>query len=379
MVQNGTTKVLAAPDLHCFYGDYDFPVSGKSWREAEWKACAARILEVASEREVDVALLPGDFFVTAKPDPLQILMVADLLRELDRRNVVTVGCLGNHDDPGPGRISILEVLKKLRTVNVILCEKPETVELFNGRIGVAVLPSAKPRALAEENGEQANLLSATEAALSAIVSKLAFDIRECRFKILLAHWGAGNSTLGNGESLLGREPLLDLNQIATLFNLAVLGHIHKPQMLREAPPIVHPGNLVRKDFGEEGDGRGFFVFELESGKGSWFDVPARQFVTLTEKDASADVSRLKEAVVRIKAPAGFDPEPLARKLLEEGVFCFAGCQVEAASGERVRAEGLSEGTDPLEALRTWLEVRGFEQEKKEAVMAKATALLREVA
>jgi exonuclease SbcD len=64
---------------------------------------------------------------------------------------------------------------------------------------------------------------------------------------------------------IGQEHMLLVSSVAKpCFDYVALGHIHRHQVLSEAPPVVYSGSLERLDFGDEDDEKGFYMVEIEN-------------------------------------------------------------------------------------------------------------------
>jgi exonuclease SbcD len=107
-----------------------------------------------------------------------------------------------------------------------------------------------------------------EKVIDEILVALAEDVDPALPAILTAHLSIDCATVGSEKELmLGKGVCLPLSALAQpVWDYVAMGHIHKPQVLGEHPPVVYPGSLDRIDFGEEGDEKGFYVVELARGE-----------------------------------------------------------------------------------------------------------------
>lgn len=363
-------KILVAPDLHAWY---EGPGPADA-RIEEWRACAECLVEAAAEHACRLALFPGDYFVTNRPTSAQVLAVIDLFKRLEDGagpqdpGARVSGIAGNHDVGAPEQPNFVSVLGawegRWGITTPRLWETPD--------VTIACLPWLK---------------GAKDDHLSALLHGLVAQLPAGKPRIVLAHYATDASIYSSGESPVGREPVLRLAELQNLpVDLVVLGHIHKPETLSPSPLIVHPGALTRRDFGEEHDERGFYIIQIGDGptSWSWHPLPARRFVTLDPRPIYRE--GIRDAYVRItyrateEEAAEFDHGKLIGQTQDAGAFHVAGVFPEILRTDRGRAEGLTEATDPLAALETWLGLKAdLTEETRAAVRTAAGALLEEVA
>jgi len=224
--------------------------------------------------------------------------------------------------------------------------------------------------------------------------------------ILTGHVTVNGSTLGTERSMmLGNDHVLLASALhRPELEYVALGHIHKYQVLRREHPIMaYSGSLQRVDFSEEADEKGFCVVDLDPSAPqgqrvtdfSFQPVNARRFVTIDvtiapgEPDPTAVVLRaigrrnVADAVVRlrIRLPAASDPllrEGEIREALRSAHFIAAiSRDVEGTRRTRL-ASGESEGLQPLQALRLFLDGKETSSQRRDTVLRYAEELIAEV-
>src|SRR6185503_13679587 len=84
---------------------------------------------------------------------------------------------------------------------------------------------------------------------------------------------------------MGDDPMYDPRAFDLPgIDYVALGHIHKHQAIRQAPPpIVYAGSIDRVDFGEEAEDKGWVEVEIgDKGHAEWqfHKVDARTFLTI---------------------------------------------------------------------------------------------------
>lgn len=95
--------------------------------------------------------------------------------------------------------------------------------------------------------------------------------------IVVAHctvWGAEYQTgEPTGEIVVGKDYIIPLENLI-FADYVALGHIHRPQVLSESPPVIYPGSCEILTWGEASDPpHGFILGELEKGKCEWELIP----------------------------------------------------------------------------------------------------------
>jgi exonuclease SbcD len=198
---------------------------------------------------------------------------------------------------------------------------------------------------------------------------------------------------------MGTDPMYD----PQTFDLpgvdyVALGHIHKHQVLRQAPPaVVYSGSIDRVDFGEENEDKGWVLVDIPAkGKAEWkfMKVNARPFLTIEAKvesdNATQDVvraivryaDRLPEAIVKLRIDC--PPERAAELRDDEiraqlkGAYFVA--PVERSTHQRPRnrwgaAAASIQRAGPLEALAMYLEHQKVDAERREVLLRYARGLM----
>jgi len=127
---------------------------------------------------------------------------------------------------------------------------------------------------------------------------LEFNINNKRF--LMKHCNLEESKVGPNCINLPGGSVRDF----TNYDVVILGHIHKSQILKESPLIFHPGSPIYLNFGERNDEKVIYLLNVTNNKVSYKTVatPAismHQFV-LTEPFDDSVLNKLsKESKVKI--------------------------------------------------------------------------------
>ena len=132
---------------------------------------------------------------------------------------------------------------------------------------------------------------------------------------LCAHVTVSGATLSSERSLmLGNDHVLLLSTLANpAFDYAALGHVHRHQVLTRNPPVVYAGSLLRVDFSEEDDVKGFCVVDLDQAAPRGERVRSVEFVPVdarpmrtVEADAAAGQDPTEAALTAIRRAQGVE-------------------------------------------------------------------------
>jgi exonuclease SbcD len=197
--------------------------------------------------------------------------------------------------------------------------------------------------------------------------------------IFAAHLAAAEATYSGSErsAIIGRDPVFSAQVLAQKeFDYVALGHIHKFQdlNLNNHPPVVYQGSIERINFGEEKDGKGVCLVNIEKGKASYefISLPARKFITIDviipeEQDPTntllGEIEKydLSEAVVRMFYTMSAEREGLLdfkriNSALEEA-FLVTAIAKKPKPVERVKRAEISEDLGMLEAMDKYIQNR----------------------
>lgn len=402
------SKILLAPDLHCFYDNYGKVLpSGEHSRFVDWKNTASYLLQAAVDNEVDIAVFPGDFFKNSRPVPEQIIAVSEVLNSFTAYGIKVVGCPGNHDLVGAGKLGPVELVRHIcDDESIYLSSAPEVISLDD--VNIAVLPSVKPSALIDQAGDPAELASLISQKLIDIIRSLMMQCLEYgpgKKNILIGHWTISGSIASSGQLLYGStDPVIPLTELTAMgWDAVLFGHIHKAQVLYEHPFVGYSGALERVDFGEEDDKRGCYIIDLDAGSYEWIGLPARQFLTVYANiEKPDDIQELYDRligkcgneylllpeiagkIVRVKykvkeeLAVEIDHSKMIQAIQDSAPEYIAGIFPEIEKSERSRNAAVTEETGPIDAFKNWLLDKGISEERREAALNTMTALLKEV-
>jgi exonuclease SbcD len=398
-------KILHFADLHLGvenYGHID-PETGLSTRLLDILKSLDRLVDFAIDEKVDLVLFCGDAYKNREPSQTHQREFAKRIGRLSEAEIPIFLLTGNHDLPNTmGRATSTEIFSTLSVKYVYVSTRPEIVRIptRQGVIQVASLPWLRRGALLSREDtrtltfEQIN--ARMQSALNNIIDRHVSELDAGLPSILAAHvWVAAPNLVVGSERMMtiGQEHALLLSNMANqAFDYIALGHIHKGQVLNVNPPVVYSGSLVKLDFGDEKEDKGFWVINIDTGgphRKTTFDfhpVVCRSFVTInveldagdlnsqntvieTIKQQSADIP---DAIVRLKINIPAEIENQLNDLEIRNALKSAhsvAIAKEINRQARVRlGKWTAEEVKPLDALRIWLETKNTGAEKKDSIL-----------
>jgi DNA repair exonuclease SbcCD nuclease subunit len=106
-----------------------------------------------------------------------------------------------------------------------------------------------------------------------------------RKTLLLGHFQVAGSRLSNGQLAAGVSP-----EVVSEFTLALLGHVHKPQQVRQG--CFYVGSPFQQNFGEAGEEKRVALLDLETLQLDWLKLPSRYPVY--KKVSAAEFEKLAD-------------------------------------------------------------------------------------
>jgi DNA repair exonuclease SbcCD nuclease subunit len=377
-------RFLCTGDLHLGAGADLGNAPGE--RLAEQEAVWLSIVKMANELEATI-LFAGDAWERRRPTPAELLA---FFRPIERARIGPLVITGNHDVEAYDRPTGYDVRGHWHR------HRPDVVSI--GGALVACLPWAPPgKLIALDEGGDRDAINARLADGLVDVARGLYVEAEARKAearkrqgalgdfpvILLAHWSVGGAQTPTGVPVeLFREPVLPLEDLAAIgFDVIVLGHIHKPQILSDgftadrdagAPPIFYVGSPMPLNFGEAESEHVVWLLDFDQPIPAIFQIPveSRRLVTL-DVDLRAhpvegyvfvsEQADVGGAIVKAKVRATpeqarrLDVSDLRRGLLDGGAHKVWSVQVDVEREQIARGVEIDETVDDVEAFTRWLD------------------------
>jgi exonuclease SbcD len=405
-------RILHFSDLHIGvenYGRTD-PETGLSTRLGDFLAALDEVVDFALTQNVDLVLLAGDAYKGRDPSQTHQREFARRLHRLSGAGIPVFLLVGNHDLPNAtSRANAVEIFPTLQVPNVYIGDNLQTYTIPTRDGPLQILAVPWPRRGGILSREDSRGLSieevrqAIEGRMTAAIEDRARQLDPSIPAIMAAHVTVNGATVGTERSMmLGQDHVLLLSNLQRpQLEYVALGHIHKHQVLRREPPmVVYSGSLQRVDFSEEGDEKGFCVVDLDPAAPQgqrmvdfqFHQVKARPFVTIDVKVAAGEpdptdallraIARrdINDAVVRVRITLPAEMEPHLREvdirqsLAPAHYIAAVSRNVEGMRRTRLSAD-VTEGLQPLQAVRLYLESRGVEPQRREQILKRAEELV----
>jgi len=290
------------------------------------------VRDQAHQRHAERIILTGDIFQDPKPHPSIIKIFLAWVKRCQLDNIQLHIIYGNHDILRSGQFvtSALDILAEADLDNVFLYNSIDTI--ITPGVGFTLLPFRDRRSFDLESHDKAIL---------SIKDKLTFErasIPSHYKKVLIGHLALeGSIYVGDEFSDSSNELFCPLDMFND-YDYVWMGHIHKPQVLKESPHIAHVGSMDRSDFGETDHDKVIIV--LDSDSPEFFEtvqLPTRNLVSLkiTIDQNSADPTQtvldqlklnsfmLKDSLMRLEVQVMESGLPnLDRKLIESQIYKY---------------------------------------------------------
>ena len=407
-------KIIHLSDLHLgieTYGRIN-PETGLSTRLEDFLSAFDQVVDYTLEHEVDLVLFCGDAYKSREPTQTQQREFARRINRLATNDVSVFLLVGNHDLPNAiGRATTTEIFDTLAVNNVYVSNRPDIYRITtrSGVVQIASLPWLRRSSLFSKNEtkyltfEQIN--QKLQQVLTDVIASHASKLDPELPAILAAHVWVSGARVGSESSMtIGQEHKLMVSNIThPTFDYIALGHIHKHQVLSEIPPVVYAGDLVRLDFSEEEDEKGFYLVDIKTNQTTgkrqvsfgFQPVDGRRFLTIKvniESTGSAPTStvlnaiaehdgKIKDAIVRFQISLPVDLEDQLnsndiRDALKEAYFFTITKDIKRESRLRLGSWAAEEIT-PFDALRTYLESKNTSPERANTLLEYGKKLIKE--
>ncbi len=359
----------------------------------------------------DLVLVAGDLFKDARVfldrASVEIAAAAAWLRRFSEAGIPVVVISGT---PSHDAVAAYELIKEMRIPGVAIHTSPGVQEALieDHAISIACLPGINRSAMASK--EEFSKLPAHELhqlmteRVTQAVHGLAAECR-CEQKILMSHITCVGADKGFEDLLQQQEPVLTKAAIEGAgFDMACLGHIHKPQMVEGLTvPTFYCGAPERLSFNEEGHKPLFWThcLPIETGGepySKYIQTPARSFCTLdfpwSDENPDAVVEILSnlnkwelpmnDAIVRVRYECTdaqaklINQTQITRDLYGLGAFYVQGIEAKVRRTTRTRAAEADAGMTHLEALSMWGRVNDVPDGELSDLTTRAESLGQEV-
>jgi len=311
-------RVLHIADLHIGvenYGHFDV-TRGMHTRLIDFLARFDEAIDIGIARGVDLVLIAGDMFKNRNPPPRLQREFAERIRRLHERKIPVLMVVGNHDvAPGRDSANSVSVYEGLQFAGVDIARKPAVYryQTAHGALAIIAMPWIMREVFLSNNDalrlvglseQEAEILRVVEAYIADQTDILLAEDPQ-RPIIVTYHGTVAGAVSGFEKQLtLGREIQLPQSVLTPMgVDYVALGHVHKHQCLRQAPPVVYSGSIERIDFGEINEAKGCVLVAFDGKQASWEFVPlaSRPFIEISvdvQQSGDTPMERIELAISR---------------------------------------------------------------------------------
>lgn len=311
-------RVLHIADLHIGvenYGHFDV-TRGMHTRLIDFLARLDEAIDIGIARGVDLVLIAGDMFKNRNPPPRLQREFAERIRRLHEHKIPVLMVVGNHDvAPGRDSANSVSVYEGLQFAGVDIARKPAVYryQTAHGALAIIAMPWIMREVFLSNNDalrlvglseQEAEILRVVEAYIADQTDILLAEDPQ-RPIIVTYHGTVAGAVSGFEKQLtLGREIQLPQSVLTPMgVDYVALGHVHKHQCLRQAPPVVYSGSIERIDFGEINEAKGCVLVAFDGKQATWEFVPlaSRPFIEITvdvQQSGDTPMERIELAISR---------------------------------------------------------------------------------
>ncbi len=311
-------RVLHIADLHIGvenYGHFDV-TRGMHTRLIDFLARLDEAIDIGITSGVDVVLIAGDMFKNRNPPPRLQREFAERIRRLHEHKIPVLMVVGNHDvAPGRDSANSVSVYEGLQFAGVDIARKPAVYryQTAHGALAIIAMPWIMREVFLSNNDalrlvglseQEAEILRVVEAYIADQTDILLAEDPQ-RPIIVTYHGTVAGAVSGFEKQLtLGREIQLPQSVLTPMgVDYVALGHVHKHQCLRQAPPVVYSGSIERIDFGEINEAKGCVLVAFDGKQATWEFVPlaSRPFIEITvdvQQSGDTPMERIELAISR---------------------------------------------------------------------------------
>ncbi len=375
-----------------------------------------RIVDYAIEWPADVFIHAGDIFKGQNPPQRVLARFLQQLARIDGAGIPSVFVNGNHDgDTDAGRAGRLNILDTIDATfeHAYVFHRPAVgeIEARCGRLlSVIGVPWPRMRHFAVGDAPYDDLLAAGNRELRRTILRLGKQPSDEAPIVMVGHLSvAGADEASERWMTLGWNPILQLGELPTEPDVIVLGHYHRGARFDSGRPVFYCGSPARIDFGEEGQDKFFWTFELDPSRPPGqrcvalepHPIDDRRFLTFTPRAgdevlgddgmkrllaiATNEEVDVKDAIVRVRIKAS-SPEVAAaihapaveRFYLERGAWWIHSVSIDAprATTAAGNGEDLSRLL-PQDLLRRYVDRSEPDEQRRGVLLEKAATIMQE--
>lgn len=261
------------------------------------------LVNVVTERHVDVVAVAGDVFDSSTPSADAVEMLDDVLLQLTRAGAHVVLTSGNHDSPA--RLGAKGIFAKAAGVHVITkpdqITEPVTLTDAHGQVHLYGIPFLEPARMRSIWRDAESMRSQKDAITYAMTSVRTDHLARGGRAVVLAHTFAQGGETASADSerdIAGGVDKVPLSAFDGV-TYAALGHIHGRSEL--APNLRYCGAPLHYSFSEADKKRGVWLVDLDAdglARVEWIDLPVPRLLSILTGTLDELLTRAEYEAVR---------------------------------------------------------------------------------
>jgi len=265
-------KILAFADSHIDAvqsGIWD-PSTGLPVRVMDFLKSLDTIIETAIEEKVDLVLFGGDAYNGRNPTPQYQAAFTSRILRLEDAQIPTFLLVGNHDSGASMKAHALTDFTTFDTDYIQVLDKIKLTK--RNSFDLISLPWVHKSKL---------ITSQVIRQLEDLIEQMDPNTPN----IFLGHCSIIGAQFSSERLITLGEDLMIPKKLLTEsdFDLVILGHIHKHQVIDDF--IIYPGSIERVDWGEAGEDKGFIIADVRKDSCDWkfHELDCRPMIDVTVK------------------------------------------------------------------------------------------------
>jgi exonuclease SbcD len=233
-------------------------------RTPEISQALNEIVGLVKSEKVDLVLVAGDLFDTPNPSADAEHAVYEFFLNVGQTGVPSVVIAGNHDSAQrlESVKGLLERVKVSALGNVRMAGSGGVIEVAtpSGETAlVAALPFLSERRLVKAatllDGDVGAWRQKYREGMAFFVDRLATGFRADAVNLMMLHTTLEGGALSGSEFkfYVTNSYTIAAESLPSTAQYVAMGHLHKAQSLRDAPPVHYSGSIIQLDFGEAGE------------------------------------------------------------------------------------------------------------------------------
>jgi exonuclease SbcD len=343
------------------------------------------ILNYAIENKIKKINIAGDIFENQNPAAKYYELFNKWVKKVNKAGIQLIIVAGNHDQNNSGS-SAIAPLRESNYPNIKVFDKGVDVYFDpNTCINYIIIPHLTKSQLGLENVKDYEKQSQ-----KVLLKEIKKRVDKVSKNVIITHIHAAGAMIGAEQ----RKMKGGINFLPNLKNLGVdiifSGHLHSHQKVKiGGVDLWYPGSIVRNDFAETKEDKGFLVFDTESFLVEFVKLDTTEYkefkINLTKKGfISLNEEKVKKSVEEkvVKISIDVDEDNKKGMNLEDIISVFSKyCYVARTEINTIKNEKESQeikSYNPLEIFKDYTEENVEDKKQRTFVKNEGVKILEEV-